>query len=89
MIFCEGELDIDNKFLKITGFLNNVFRPQITLKKTKIELYNILALPVLLYGSETCTIKASDTRRITAAEMRRTTGHTWTDYKTNAQIAKE
>jgi len=31
-----GELDIDNKlnkFLKITGILNNVFRPQKTLKK--------------------------------------------------------
>ena len=47
-----------------------------------------LALPVLLYGSETWTIKASDARRITAAEMkymRRTAGYTWTDYKTNAQ----
>jgi len=31
-------------------------------------------------------------RRITAAEMkymRRTAGYIWTDYKTNAQIAKE
>jgi len=31
MISYEGELDIDNKlnnFLKITGILNNVFRPQ-------------------------------------------------------------
>ena len=40
----------------------------------------------------TWTIKASDARRITAAEIkyvRRTAGHTWTDYKTNAQIAKE
>ena len=47
---------------------------------------------VLLCGSETWTIKASDARRITAAEMkytRRTAGYTWTDYKTNAQIAKE
>jgi len=46
----------------------------------------------LLYGSEIWTIKASDARRITAAEMkfmRRTAGYTWTDYKTNAQIAKE
>jgi len=33
----------------------------------------------------------SDARRITAAEMKymRTEGYTWTDYKTNAQIAKE
>jgi len=47
---------------------------------------------VLLYGSETWTIKVRDARRITAAElkcMRRTAGYTWTDYKTNAQIAKE
>ena len=39
----------------------------------------------------TWTIKASDARRITAAEMkhmRRTAGYTWTDYKTNTQIHK-
>ena len=37
-------------------------------------------------------VKACEARRITAAEMkymRRTAGYTWTDYKTNAQIAKE
>ena len=95
MIFYEWELDIDNKlnnFLKITGILNNVFRPKKTLKKTRIKLYNTLAIPVLLYGSETWTVKASDARRITAAEMnymRRTAGYTWTDYKTDAQISKE
>ena len=47
---------------------------------------------MLLYGSETWTIKAGDTRRISAAEMkymRRTAGYTWTDYKINIQIAKE
>ena len=69
-----------------------MFRPQKALKKTRIKLYNTLALPVLLHGSETWTIKASDARRITAAEMKymgRTAGYTWTDYKTNAQIAKE
>jgi len=69
-----------------------VFRPQKSLKKTRIKLYNTLALPVLLHGSETWTIKARDGRRITAAEMkcmRRRAGYTWTDYKTNTQIAKE
>jgi hypothetical protein len=78
--------------LKITGILNNVFRPQKALKKTRIKLYNTLALPVLLYGSENWTIKARDARRITAAEMkfmRRAAGYIWTDYKTNLQIAKE
>ena len=45
----------------------------------------------MLYGSETGTVKASDGRRITAAEMkymRRTAGYTWTDYRTDVQIAK-
>ena len=73
MISYEKELDIDNKLhncLKITGIINNVFRPQKTPKKTRIKLYNTLALPVLLYGSETWTIKARDARRITAAEMK-------------------
>ena len=64
MIFYEKVLDIDNKlhnYLKITDILNNVSRPQKTLKKTRIKLYNILALPVLLYGSETWTIKKEGT----------------------------
>ena len=69
-----------------------MFRPQTTLKKTRIKVYNTLALPVLLYRSETCTIKTRNTSRITAAEMkymRRTAGYIWTDYKTNTQTAKE
>jgi hypothetical protein len=62
------------------------------LKKTGIKLYNTLALPVFVYGSQTWTIKARDASRISAAEMKcmtRTAGHAWTDYKTNTQIAKE
>jgi hypothetical protein len=95
MIFCEKELDIDNNlhnYLKITSILNNVFRPQKSLKKTTIILYNTLALPDLLHGSKTWTIKAKGASRITAAEMkymRITAGYTRTDYKTNTQIAKE
>ena len=60
---------------------------RLKVKKRRIKLYNTLALPVLLYGSETWNIKARDARRITAAEMkymRRTAGYMWTDYKTNA-----
>jgi hypothetical protein len=87
-------MDIHNKlhnYLNIAGILNNVFRPQKTLKKTRIKLYNSLALPVLLFGSETCAIIARDARRITAAGMKyiRTAGYTRTDHKTNTQIANE
>jgi hypothetical protein len=95
MISYEKELEVDKKlhnYLKFTGILNNVFRPQKNPKSTRIKLYNTLALPVLLYGSETWTIKTKDARRITAVEMkyvRRTAGYTCSDYKTNTQIAKE
>ena len=68
-----------------------MFRPQEIPKKTRIKLHNTLALPVLLFGRETWTIKATDARRITAAEMkymRRTAVHTWTYYKTHTQITK-
>jgi len=47
-----------------------VFRPQKTLKKTRIKLHNTLALPGFLYGSETWTFNARDVRRITTAEMK-------------------
>jgi hypothetical protein len=74
-------MDIDNKlnnYIKITGIINNVIRPKKTLKKTRIKLYNTLALPTLLYGSENWTIKVRGATRITAAEMkymRRTAGY--------------
>jgi hypothetical protein len=51
-----------------------------TLKRTRTKLYNTLALPALLYGSETWTVRARDARRISAAEMkymRRTAPYTW------------
>ena len=60
-------------------------------KKSRMKFYNTLALLVLLYGSETWTIKARDARRIIAAKMKymRTAGYTLTDYKTNTQLTKE
>jgi hypothetical protein len=79
MIFYERELDVDHKlnsYLKITGILNNDHKKPL---KIRIKLYNTLGLPVLLYGSETWTIKARDARRISAAEMkymRSTAGYT-------------
>jgi hypothetical protein len=79
LISHKKEVDTDNKLgndLKITGIINNVLRPQKTLKKTPIKLY----------------IKARDARRITAAEMkymRRTARYTWTDHKTSTENAKE
>ena len=94
LISYENEVNVHNKLNNcfiITGIENNVFRPQTTLKKTRIKLYNTLVLPALSCGSENWTIKARDARRITAAEMkyeRKTTGYTSTDDTTNTEIAK-
>jgi hypothetical protein len=95
LVLYDEEVDIDNKlnnYLKKSGIINNIFRPQKTLKKTRIKLYNTLALPALLCGSENWTISAKDARRITAAEMkciRKIAGCSWTDHKKITEIAKE
>jgi hypothetical protein len=62
------------------------------LKSRRLKLYTALDLPAVLYGSESRTIKARDAIRITAAEVkykRKTAGKTWTDRKTNTEIAKD
>jgi len=88
-------VDIDNKltnYLKITGIINNMFRPQKTLKKTRIKLCNTLALPAVLHSSENWIIKARDARRITEAHtkyIRKVVGFTWMFYKTNTEMANE
>jgi len=88
-------VDIDNKlnnYLKIAGIINNTIRPRVTFKITRIKLDTTPVLSTLLYSSENWTTVAQDARRITPAEikyMRKTAGYTWTDYKTNTEIAKE
>jgi len=89
-------VNVDNKlnnyvYLKITGIINNMFRPKKTLKKTGIKLHNTRAFTDVFYGSENWTVKGRDARRITAAQMKyreKTAGYTWTDYKTNTEMAK-
>jgi hypothetical protein len=56
--------------LKTTQIVHITFRPKKNLKKRRTCLYSALDLPALLYGSENWSIKASDARRITAAEMK-------------------
>jgi len=47
-----------------------MFRPQRTLKKRRINLYNTQVLSALLFGGENWTVKARNARRITAAAMK-------------------
>jgi hypothetical protein len=67
-------------------------RPQKTLEKTRIKLYNTLVLPALLHGSENWNTKARGARIITAAEMihmRKIPGHSWADLKQTQRLQKD
>ena len=51
LISYEKEVDNDNKlntYLKIIGIINNMLRPQKTLKNTRIKLYHTLTYAALL-----------------------------------------
>jgi hypothetical protein len=71
-----------------------MFRPQKTLKKTRIKLFSTLDLPALSYSSGNWNIKARVARIIIAAAAeikytRKTAGCNWTDCTTNIDTAKE
>jgi hypothetical protein len=95
LVSYEKEKDIDKKiiqFLKITGLINNTFKSNKVHKGTRIKFYTTLALPALLYGSKTWTVKSEDKSRLTAAEMRftrKTAKYTWRDHKSNEEILNE
>jgi hypothetical protein len=91
----ENEKGIDckiSKFLKITGIISNILKTNKVRKNTRIKLYFTLALPVLLYGNKSWTIKAKDKASLISAEMkfmRRTAGYIWSDFRQNIEILKE
>jgi hypothetical protein len=78
----QEEKDIHSKItksLQILGLLNNALKPNLVQRSTRLKLYETLALPTLLYGSEIWTIKQCDKNRLRTAEMtylRRTAGYT-------------
>ena len=69
--------------------INKVFRPLKNLKKPRIKLYNTVALPSLLYGSENRTIKGREKKRSSRNELYEKSSYPWTDYKTHTPTAKE
>jgi hypothetical protein len=56
----ESDKDIQQKlaeFAQVLGILNNVFKPTLVLKFSRIEVQNSLPVPILLYGSEIWTLR--------------------------------
>ena len=79
------------KFLQFIGTIKrNIFRK--VRKETILKMYNTIIVPALLYGSENCTLTASQRRRIETAEiklLRPLAGYTLQDHKTNDFIRRE
>jgi len=63
------------------GILNNVLKPNLVQKQSRLKLHNILAIPLLLYGCEIWTLKQSDVRRLKTAEMK-----WWNSWDTQQDI---
>jgi len=45
------------KFSQKLGNLNNTFKPTLVQKCSRIKVYNALAVPILLYGSEIWSLR--------------------------------
>jgi hypothetical protein len=65
-------------FSYILGILNNSFEPTLLQTFSRIKVYNALAVPIVLYGSEIWTLRNKDKKRLTSIEMkvfRKTAGY--------------
>jgi hypothetical protein len=91
----EGEKDRNIKpanFVKVLGTINQIFKPLLVSRHTRICIYKTLARPALSYGSEAWIVRRTDERRLISAEMRflrRTAGYTRWDHKRNEDILTE
>lgn len=90
----EQERDIEyklNQFRHICGTIQRTLRNK-TRKDTIIKFYKVLAVPLLLYGSENWVLNRSVKRKIETSEMqflRRISGYTLQDHIYNMQIREE
>ena len=92
LCYCERK-EVNNKVNKFQRMLCTINR---TLKEktqlsTQIKLYNVMAVPVLMYGSENWSLNRSDKRKIEAAEMRslRMAGYTLLDKKRSSDMREQ
>jgi hypothetical protein len=81
-----------SNFLHITIIVNQVLQASDAHKQTRLRIYNTVAVPTLLHGSETWIVKEEDRSRITALHMkysRKTANHALFGHKINQDIMKE
>ena len=85
--------DINNKLSKFNYICGTIKRSlKKTSKLTKIKFYKVMAIPMLLYGSESWTLTKQDKRNIETSEMkflRSVANYTLWDKKRSEDIRKE
>jgi hypothetical protein len=59
-----------NKFLQILGILNIVLKQNLVKRQPQVNVYNILATALLLYGCEVGALKQRDIRKLKTAETK-------------------
>jgi hypothetical protein len=91
----ENEKDNQQKlaeFAQMLGILNNIFKPTLVQKSSRIKVYNALTLLILLYGSENWTFRQKDKKRLISIEtnfFKRTVEYTLSDHRRNEEILEE
>jgi hypothetical protein len=90
----EKDIDISNTILnynRAMGIINQIFKPSLAQKHTRIKVYKTLARPILTYGSEAWTIRKSDRTRSTAKgrKLLRTAECTKLDKERNTEILRK
>ena len=87
--------EIKRRFLlrrKVMTNLDSIFKSRDITLPTKVHLVRAMVFPVIMYGSESWTIKKAECRRIDAFELwcwRRLLRLPWTARKYNQSILKE
>ena len=72
--------------------LNSIFKSRDITLPTKVHLVKTMIFPVVMYGSESWTVKKAERRRIDAFELwcwRRLLRLPWTARRSNQSILKE
>lgn len=84
--------EITSRIAKGKGMManfNKIWSRKEISHKTKLQIVNTCVFSVMLYASETWTMKKADQRRVLAFEMycyRRILGTSWMDKKKNSEI---
>ena len=91
-----SDLDVTRRLGLAYGVMESlnqgVWRCRYLSRRTKIRVFNVLVLPVLLYGAETWTLTVDMRRRLNSfvtKSLRRILGYRWDDFVSNERLLED